>query len=98
MGSFFSVVTCYKHSVTVINSFTRNSVSKRIVFIFRTFMMPNLIPPKIPDGEKVDFDVRKKEKEIKRPLPSTWFVSKIVAVIAAKMQSCERHVAAGYPS
>lgn len=23
----------------------------------RPFMMPNLIPPKIPDGEKVDFDV-----------------------------------------
>ena len=25
--------------------------------ISRPFMMPNLIPPKIPDGEKVDFDV-----------------------------------------
>lgn len=24
----------------------------------RPFIMPNLIPPKIPDGEKVDFDVR----------------------------------------
>lgn len=23
----------------------------------RPFIMPNLIPPKIPDGEKVDFDV-----------------------------------------
>uniref|UniRef100_H3DC41 Troponin T type 2a (cardiac) n=1 Tax=Tetraodon nigroviridis TaxID=99883 RepID=H3DC41_TETNG len=23
---------------------------------FKTFIMPNLIPPKIPDGEKVDFD------------------------------------------
>lgn len=34
-------------------------------------MMPNLIPPKIPDGEKVDFDVREKEKEIKAPLAST---------------------------
>uniref|UniRef100_A0A8C9TTY8 Troponin T type 2a (cardiac) n=1 Tax=Scleropages formosus TaxID=113540 RepID=A0A8C9TTY8_SCLFO len=24
--------------------------------LFRPFMLPNLVPPKIPDGEKVDFD------------------------------------------
>lgn len=28
-----------------------------LCLIPRPFMMPNLIPPKIPDGEKVDFDV-----------------------------------------
>ena len=27
------------------------------LFSHRPFIMPNLIPPKIPDGEKVDFDV-----------------------------------------
>ncbi len=25
----------------------------------RPFMLPNLVPPKIPDGERVDFDVSK---------------------------------------
>ncbi|KAL4623820.1 troponin T, cardiac muscle isoforms-like isoform X1 [Arapaima gigas] len=27
-----------------------------IIVLFRPFMLPNLVPPKIPDGEKVDFD------------------------------------------
>lgn len=54
--------------------FTLDFGSNLIIFNFRTFMMPNLIPPKIPDGEKVDFDVREKEKEIKTPSASTGFV------------------------
>lgn len=52
------------------NTLPCNSLCNLIVFNFRTFIMPNLIPPKIPDGEKVDFDVREKEKEIKAPLAS----------------------------
>lgn len=30
---------------------------KTLTYFRRPFIMPNLIPPKIPDGEKVDFDV-----------------------------------------
>lgn len=64
--------------------------------------MPNLIPPKIPDGEKVDFDVREKVKGNKNifgihDLFPKWFLSLIFIEIFV-MQSCEPHVSAGYPS
>lgn len=64
-------------------------------------MMPNLIPPKIPDGEKVDFDVREKEKQFffkKIDLFPKWLLllMSIENVCHAKVVNLMSH--AGYPS
>lgn len=48
------------------NTLPWDFVCNRVVYLFRPFIMPNLIPPKIPDGEKVDFDVSEEEKEINK--------------------------------
>lgn len=64
--------------------------------------MPNLIPPKIPDGEKVDFDVSEEEREIKAPLVApldavTFGINKIFYYKSVK-KSGESHVSAGHTS
>lgn len=64
--------------------------------------MPNLIPPKIPDGEKVDFDVSEEEKEIKAPMGApldavTFGINKIFYYKLMK-KSGEPGVSAGYTS
>lgn len=75
---------------TVTNTLPWNSVCNLIIFTFRAFMMPNLIPPKIPDGEKVDFDVREKEKQIFSQ--KKLFVPKMVAGVDVywKCPSCKK--------
>lgn len=59
-SSLFNVFT-----LNLLTTITNDTGLNLIIFNFRTFITPNLIPPKIPDGEKVDFDVREKKEEKK---------------------------------